>query len=176
MAEQTLDAKWYTLVANHIKVIGDAQLSEEKRAQAARELASLASSDSTNERMNKQNLIVDYGAGEVLVNLMIDGASETERWWASLALVQLTYGNERSIMKLIDLSVLGNASHAVKRWMIGDEALETEILEQKRLCAVRAACKVLANEVAYATDRYGSLSRAQYLMNVCSIFAIPAEA
>jgi hypothetical protein len=157
MAEKTLDAKWYTLVAKHIKVIGDAQLSEEQRAQAARELASLASSDSTNERMNKQNLIVDYGAGDVLVNLMIDGASETERWWASLALVQLTYGNERSIMKLIDMSVLGNASHAVKRWMIGNEAVETEILEQNRLCTVRAACKVLANEVAYATDRYASL-------------------
>ena len=62
MAEKPLESKWYTLVANHIKAIGDGSLEEEKRAKAAGELAALAFSDSTNERMNRQNLIVEDNA------------------------------------------------------------------------------------------------------------------
>jgi hypothetical protein len=153
MAEKPLESKWYTLVANHIKAIGDGSLEEEKRAKAAGELAALAFSDSTNERMNRQNLIVEHGAGDVLVSLMLDGTSENSRWWASLALVQLTYGNEQTIKKLIDNRVLGDTRHVVKRWMVGDEAVENELIEKPGACVVRASCKILANEVAYATDR-----------------------
>lgn len=170
---EMVDSKWYTAVSKLIELLKSSTSGEEDRTLAAKELAGLAASDSTNERMNRQNMIVDTGAGIPLVRQMVEGKSEEERWWAALALVQLTFGNERTIERLIDASVLGDTSKIVKRWMIGDEAVENEVIDQEdRECVVRAATKILSNEVAYSTDR----STSPVLFLHCPVLASENEA
>ena len=168
-----VDGKWYTAVDGHVRALDGDTGSEAERADAAKQLAALASSEVENERMSRQNLIVEAGAGPKLVQMMMHGESEDERWWASLALVQLTFGNERSIEKLVDATVLGKSSLAVKRWMIGDEAVEDAMVDDgDRVCVVRAAAMVLSNEVAYSTDRikYGAI---HILTNIANKVCVP---
>ena len=165
-----VDGKWYSAVALHIKNIKDPNVSEEERCESAKGLATLASSEVANERMSRQNLIIEQGAGSILIRMMMHSESEQERWWASLALVQLTLANERTIMNLVDVSVLGKGSLIVKRWMIGDEAVEDEMIKDENLvCAVKACSMVLANEVAYSTDRikYGAIHILTNIANKC---------
>lgn len=165
-----VDGKWHSAVALHIKQLDDPAAGDEGRSEAAKALATLATSEVQNERMSRQNLIVEQGAGKKLVNMMMHAENEDERWWASLALVQLTLANERTIMKLVDVSVLGKGSLIAKRWMIGDEAVEEDMLQDDDLvCAVRACTMVLGNEVAYSTDRikYGAIHILTNISNKC---------